>query len=293
MKLQHALILTLSPLAFMSSSLLAAPGTLSQFPLHVVNPVQPNIFFLIDDSGSMQWNIQNTSALISVKSYSIEPNKKDIKYVDPTPDDPHPAQTKEQRWHTWCSGANLLAYDANETYQPWAANIPGTTTPFPDASDLSAVRVHPLSLSGGELIEGPNIKNCLPAGGFADLSGAPVVQWTDSDGDGNYDPGECPTSYDDPRVRRADSLSPEEQINFANWFTYYRSREFTTKSALAQVLIPSSARMGMATINNLGNKGRKIEDMRIPANKNALLESFMSTILTGSTPLRTALDHAG
>jgi len=274
MKLQHALISILSPLAFISSPLLAAPGTLSQSPLHIASPVQPNIFFILDDSGSMQWNLQNTSARISVHSYRTTPND-------------------EATWHTWCSGANLLAYDAHETYRPWAANIPGTTTPFPDASDLTAVRVRPLPLSGGKLIQGPVIESWQPAGGFADISAAPVVQWIDSDKDGNYDPGECPTSYDDPRVRRADSLSLEEQINFANWFTYYRSREFTTKVALAQIILPSSARMGMAAINHLGNKGSRIEDMRIPANKNSLIESILSTGLTGKTPLRTALDHAG
>ena len=297
MKLQHALILILSPLAF-TSSLLAAPGTLSQSPLHVVNPVQPNIFFILDDSGSMQWNLENTPAFISVKSYWPDPNldgpNAEGKNAEEQKADDHPpVQTKEQKWHTWCSGANLLAYDANETYRPWAANIPGTTTPFPDAPGITAVRVHPLSLSGGPVIIVAEIKNWLPAGGFADISKAPVVQWTDSNGDGNYDIGECPTSYDDPRVRRADSLSAEEQINFANWFMYHRSREFTTKAALAKIILPSSARMGMATINHLGNKGSRIEDMRIPANKNSLIESIMSTGLTGKTPLRKALDDAG
>jgi hypothetical protein len=41
------------------------------------------------------------------------------------------------------------------------------------------------------------------------------------------------------------------QQNFANWFSYYRSREFVAKAALSYVTHDNTtARIGYATINN-------------------------------------------
>ena len=37
----------------------AAPGTLSDSPMFLTNPVEPNILFMVDDSGSMDWGIMS------------------------------------------------------------------------------------------------------------------------------------------------------------------------------------------------------------------------------------------
>ena len=36
---------------------LAAPGAISDVPLFLTSPVEPNILFLVDDSGSMDWGL--------------------------------------------------------------------------------------------------------------------------------------------------------------------------------------------------------------------------------------------
>ena len=277
MKFQHALISTLYSLVFMSSPLLAAPGTLSQTPLDIASPVQPNIFFMLDDSGSMNEALQSPRANISSFRFETIP-----KYTE--------------TWHTWCPGANLFAYNPDITYRPWAANIPGTNTPFPNATNLKEVRVDPEFQSGGYINKTDGAEDSaiyFYDRGAADLSAAPVVQWTDSNGDGGYNDGECPTSYADPRVRRADSLSPEEQVNFANWFSYYRLRISATKAAVTQVISTSSARIGMETLHHNNDVGLPIKDMRTQDNKNELLQHVLSMQSFGLTPLRKSLDNVG
>ena len=182
----------------------AAPGTLSNIPLFVAAQVPPNIFFMLDDSGSMHWSMPTdgvgSSAIIELNEY------------DTIPDD-------NKEWRQWCPGANLMAYDPTITYKPWAANKPGTSTPFPDMTDITNVWVNPL-VSGSSIRFQSGENNVVEGHNNAiiNLSAAPVVTWTDTNLNGTYDPGECPggdatTGYTDPRVQRADSLPTTDTNN--------------------------------------------------------------------------------
>lgn len=279
-----AAALTICLLSVSQESAYAAPGSLGQTPLFIATPTQPNIFFMLDDSGSMHWSMPtdgvSSEALIWLDHY------------DTMPDD-------DQEWRVWCLGANFMAYDPTITYTPWAANKPGTSTPFPNQTDLKNVWVNPLA--SGTTIDFKIGENNGVRGGdneIIDLSAAPVVQWTDTDNDGLYDAGECPggdatTGYLDARVRRADALSATEQINFANWFSYYRIREHATKAAVTQVISTSSARMGMSTLHNNSGVGVEIKDMGVTTNKEALLEDVVQFNSSGGTPLRDSLNQVG
>ena len=89
--------------------------------------------------------------------------------------------------------------------------------------------------------------------------------WSD-DGDGVYESGECPDDFDaidtsdggtisEAECEAAagcvsvDDLSAAQQTNYANWYTYYRERIFVTKKALSELIVRSTERMGLATIN--------------------------------------------
>jgi len=237
-----AAIFTLCLFSMAQAPVQAAPGNLGQIPLFVAAPTQPNIFFMLDDSGSMHWSMPSdgvsSTALINMTYYYTSPRN-----------------TKE--WNEWCLGANLMAYNPNIQYKPWSGNIPGTTNPFPNQTDISSnltkVWVDPSTAGGGVTYTDNYVFGS--DSGTKDISGAPVVQWTDTNGDGQYNTGECPTSFSDSRVQTAGSLSPSQQTNFANWFSYYRIREHATKAAVTRVVSNSSARMGMATLwhnNNVG-----------------------------------------
>tara|TARA_R110001583_G_scaffold173287_1_gene327192 strand:- start:36002 stop:39343 length:3342 start_codon:yes stop_codon:yes gene_type:complete len=262
--------------AIFSAPLHAAPGSLSQVPLFIASPTQPNIFFMLDDSGSMDWNMPadglSGSNLISMTQYDTTPNNND-------------------EWRTWCAGANLLAYNSSVTYIPWAANIPGTNTPFPDQTDITRVQSNPLYTGSGYNSDtSVTINNDYNY--RYNLSEAPVVQWTDSNSNGTYDNGECPTSFG-THAKKASSLSQAERTNFANWFSYYRSRERTAKSAVTQVISTSSARMGMATLHHNNGVGKAITNMAIPANKQTLLSDIVNITSSGGTPLRNGLNWVG
>ncbi len=279
-----AAIFTAALLSMSQQPAYAAPGSLSNLPLFVAPQPAPNIFFMLDDSGSMHWSMPTdgvgSSALIDLNEY------------DTMPDD-------NKEWRQWCPGANLMAYNPSITYRPWAANKPSTSTPFPDMTVLTAVWVNPLV--SGSTIGYKGGENNVVYGGdneIIDLSAAPVVTWTDLDSDGQYDAGECPggdatTGYLDPRVQRADSLTPAQQINFANWFSYYRIREHATKAAVTRVAATTSARMGMATLHNNNGVGRPVLDMTVPANRTAFLDDVVNFNSSGGTPLRTSLDNVG
>lgn len=262
--------------AIFSVPLYAAPGSISQVPLFVASPTQPNIFFMLDDSGSMDWNMPADGT-------------EDSSFIIKAEYDPEPDNKKE--WLTWCAGANLLAYNPSVTYKPWASNIPGTTTPFPDQTLITNVRSDPLTSSG--FISSKTAPIANNSDKRYDLSEAPIVQWTDYNNNGSYDNGECPTEYSDSRVKRAKNASIEEQTNFANWFSYYRSRERTAKAAVTQVISTSSARMGMATLHSNKNVGKAITDMSVPANKQSLLTDIVRMNSNGGTPLRIGLDRVG
>jgi Tfp pilus tip-associated adhesin PilY1 len=87
----------------------------------------------------------------------------------------------------------------------------------------------------------------------------------------------------------------QELQNFANWFSYYRSREYVTKSGIGSVVarvqdirvgydtISATTSIAIAPMNDLPNEG----------NKKALLDNIYKVSSFGGTPLRQALGRAG
>ncbi|MCK5830697.1 MAG: hypothetical protein KAH20_10385 [Methylococcales bacterium] len=257
------------------------PGTLAQTPLFASASVQPNIFFMLDDSGSM-------FSTITVPN-SINQRWAAFYYWNT------PVLGFEEHWRTWCLGSNLLAYNSSVNYLPWAANMPGTTTPYPDQI-LTSTWAEPTTKGVGFVDINPGLTTNFDTG-TVDLSNAPIIEWVDDNNDGVVNELDCPTS-DNLRVTRARSLSAAEKTNFANWFTYYRDRDRTATAAVLQVVSESSDRIGMATLFNNsmeagGSVGKPIEDMTIESKKNALLADIANTRPGGFTPLRSRLNWVG
>jgi len=118
----------------------------------------------------------------------------------------------------------------------------------------------------------------------------------------------CPTSFTRPGTRTdcgGDGLATssivcsagQELQNFANWYSYYRRRELTSKGAIANVLEEeSSVRVGMATINNFSNTRIPVTSLNISAfngNKKTLYDRIFLTQSSGRTPLRQGLESTG
>ncbi len=88
----------------------------------------------------------------------------------------------------------------------------------------------------------------------------------------------------------------QELQNFANWFSYYRAREYTAKAALGRAIAQTTnLRMGYAVLND-SNDREEIESLNSSfrtGHKAELLEQLYATTSNGGTPLRRALSRAG
>jgi type IV pilus assembly protein PilY1 len=87
----------------------------------------------------------------------------------------------------------------------------------------------------------------------------------------------------------------EEVQNFANWYSYYRSRMLMmkTSSGLVFSALDDRYRVGFLTINASSSARYLKIDKFEPTHKNAWFTKFYSMTPSGSTPLRQALSRAG
>lgn len=266
----------------------AAPGVISQAPLFVRTAVQPNILFVVDDSGSMDWEVLKTNG--GLIAHPGAPNSGNL--------DMSPNDFDEDREH--CAGYNAMAYNPAVTYLPWTGED-NLGNPYQDQSITSA-RIDPFNPGAGTV-------NLLSVDG----TGLPTVYgvWTD-DGDGVYEAGECPVGTNNGGGYTSRSFAGAgwvlvsaagvNQTNYANWFSYYRKREYVAKRALSDIISSSSSRVGLATLHNNNSVGTPIadvDDISAPlnvaaqTNKSSLMDNLFSINSTGGTPLRQSLEDAG
>lgn len=242
--------------AYAASTTLALADT----PLFLQQNVEPNVMFLIDDSGSMAAEtlspyLDNGSAFDVIFNYSsqgITQKYAGYNYIY-SPD--------------W----NKLYYDPNITYQPWPStntrtfsNVAPTAAPV-DASNLSSPTVD------------------LTQNGVA-------VYYTLNAGK-------------DPNLSASYTLHTVTNMqNFANWYTYYRSRINMAKSGVANAINNlSGMRVGLTDIYNATASTLLVPVKSITndaqgnglTQKYTLLNTLYSLTPLYDTPLRTALDGIG
>ncbi len=268
----------------------AAPGTLANTPLFLSTSVEPNIYFLLDDSGSMEWENMTpggNSGLPDIggwtANYYILPTTNNgydtiyitawgactdsgrigcYPYVTPTEDSVAGA------WRARNARFNTLYYDPAITYTPWLG-VDSSGNPLYDNANPTAAPVDPNDPGGDtlDLTQTHSFFNYAPdLGGWYIESVFPARHyiWSDDNGDGVVDATDGHTlveitpatpSYDKAPTRSdcaAAVCSYAEEIqNFANWFTYHRKRSFVAKKAIGAVSNEnSSARMGLQLYND-------------------------------------------
>jgi len=257
---------------------MAAPGILGNQPLILETaPVQPNIYFLVDDSGSMDWeDILNNGtqypASAPVGNLDFSPNNALKKRL-------------------LCRGFNVMAYDPTVTYKPWAG-VDSAGNAYTDLT-LTTARDNPYSAT------------------TTDISSHVYVTWTDSDNDGQYDgPGSTDISSNSTVNDECDignpvavnTLSTANQTNYANWYSYYRKREYVVKRALSQIIKDSTGRVGLGSLHNhnsIRTPVRDVDDITIPvdttaqSNKSTILTNLFNIDSANGTPLRQSLKDVG
>ncbi|MCK4951761.1 MAG: hypothetical protein KAS48_08075, partial [Gammaproteobacteria bacterium] len=162
-------------LMFVSTAIHAAPGTLADSPLFLGTSVQPNVFIMIDDSGSMDWEVISSNEAQTIHGYSD-----DWEMFDFTPN------TDEERLQL-CHGYNVLAYNPGNTYTAWA----GKDEESADFADQVWPNARP----------NPHDDDVT-----VDLTNHYYMVWND-DGDSVYEDNECPyTAVDVDTVAKCQAL---------------------------------------------------------------------------------------
>jgi type IV pilus assembly protein PilY1 len=292
-------------LAFSAGDIQAGPGEISQLPLFLGTPVQPNIFFLLDNSGSMDWEVLMSAEAIEIHNAGYWDNAELLDF-DPG--------TNGRNNLEHCVGYNVLAYNPEATYTPWAGfDVNGNA--FGDQSVTNAM-VNPYTGATNNygchydgVVINNNGRTCNLLTDFNDnrvsgKKGAFYIPWKD-DGDGVYQDGECSRSATD-RVYIQDVS--DQWTNYANWFSYYRKREYVMKRAVSEIVANTTERMGFATINRNGNVStgqrvgtpvKDLDDLTVPinataaANKKTMLHNLLGVNSKRGTWLRTGLNNVG
>ena len=319
-----AATLLLATALFSPVGALSAPGTLADSPLFLSNSVEPNILLMLDDSSSMDWGLMTTedSGIMYVGCAYY--------YAQPAPDNDFfwVMATEEELdargieapysgvWRAWNKDYNRLYYDPSVTYTPWAGEDSNNNL-YTNAIPVAAL-YNPYSPSAGSrnlTVETTYTTTYCPgiSGTFTvnDFYPARYYTWIDSDADGVVDDTDihklveirAATVIYIGSLNRTDCAAApactysEEIQNFANWFSYYRKREYVAKAAYGQVIASArNSRMGMVTLHNNDSVNIAIASMNADPSSGAkaeLLDSLYTFRASGGTPLRSALDNGG
>ncbi|BCS97150.1 hypothetical protein DSLASN_27820 [Desulfoluna limicola] len=263
------------------------------------------IMFILDDSGSMDWSVmcaEDEGRFNGLADYT--------------------ANYSRPRWKSQYHGYNRIYYNPGTTYKPWAASKSRT---FSDATFTNALK-HPLGYycwalsheTSGNTI---SLTRTFDSYGGIDVtfghyyvvsttdsqpylvdlgikSSAPVYyKVTQSSGGAsdNYRSVKSLTKVIDSGVPSDVAITgtfTEARSNFANWFTYHRTREVATKAALGFALQDlSGVKVGIHTFNHSVTRPATL--ITTAADVEDFLDYVYQVDRDGPTPMRLALEDVG
>ncbi len=281
-------------------SAIAAPGNLATAPLFLSDIVEPNVFFTLDDSGSMDYEIvvEDPMAGFTVTNGLPEDDGGDrMGYYHPTQTELYNGRARvppshegtaawDKYWVLRNHNGNKIYYNPATDYTPWPGADANGDPMFDDAT-ATAAPDDPVNPDNTV-----NLEATLNFGG-EDVWLPTYYIWDDDDGDGII---EATDDYTKVEI----AAGSDEMDNFANWWVYYRSRMNTTKAAIGAVINNTDGtRMGLGLFNGpAGGTGTPqqtdLASMNDPDDKRTFLEAFygVKTPARG-TPGREAMEETG
>ena len=301
-----------------------AQAAIADVPLYLTSPVEPNIMFVIDDSGSMHFELMPDGLIL-----------KDARYVFPRASEVYGTSDYTNRAPTVDNNApynalsrspqvNTLYYNPSITYTPW---IKHDNTLYPNAVPASAYHNPEKTSAGYRNLTADNTHNiswtsCTSAtacsNSTANKTFWPATYFWHNGGDiwiwGNYTKVEIKSttaSYSgDGRENRSDctggTCTYEQEIqNFANWYTYYRSRILAARAGIGRAFAQQGedVRVGFGAINytttgidgvSTGTVVRGVRKFTAGTNRqNFFSDLYTRNIPASGTPLRRALNRVG
>lgn len=322
-RLAHLLVLALG----VSAMSLASAADIPDTPLQANISTDPNVTMILDDSGSMHFEIMPDDYTMG-DSYYIFPRANGVygggdydNYVPTVDNNAFNALTRSPQ-------VNTVYYNPAVTYTPWAQQDgtlynnasptcalhnpmrPGTNAAYcrnltTNNSNYNSNYWVTCNSSGSCTYTNSN-KSYWPATYFWHNGGS-IWTW------GNYTRQEIRptiTSYSGHgRAARTDCANgvctyDQEIRNFANWYTYYRSRILTARAGIGKAFSAQGTglRVGFGAINRSSNtvdgftRSTIINGVRqfSGTNRNNFFTTLYGhTIPNAGTPLRRALDDIG
>lgn len=308
-------------LALACLSTLSQAATIPDVPLHTMTTAEPNIMMVLDDSGSMHWEItpDSYSYFVYPRPDNVYSNSNYTAYVA-TVDDGYAYNAFARSPQT-----NPQYYNPAVTYLPWSTQ---DGTRWAQATPSAAYHNPAKTSVGTRDLTNTNTETarweyCTSGTntGCTSPSASSRTYWPATyfwhNGSGlwdfaNYTKIEIKTgnSYSGHgREARTDCSAgvctyAQEIQNFANWYTYYRSRILTARAGIGRAFSAQGTRIrvGFGAINKAsatidGKDTRTIvRGVRLFSStdrSNFFTDLYEHPIPTSNTPLRRALDDVG
>ena len=310
-----------------------AQVNISKVPLFLTSSAEPNIMFTLDDSGSMHWEVTPDEAM-GASTYMF-PRAAGVygggDYANQVSSarfnaalDNEATTARAQRSPAF----NRSYYNPAITYQPWA-NPDGTRMP---AANPAAARNHPIRNVGTRNLTSMLTESAVWVYQTAASGGSAFCALGTCTGNLTYYPATYFTFNGGPvwnrnsyvevqiisttanytgegRINRTDCVAgtctyAQEIQNFANWYTFYRSRMLSSQGAIGTAFSRQSERMrvgfsainkGIESIDGV-NTAAVIRGVRpfSGTDRTAFFDRLYGGVWEpNGTPLRSALDSVG
>jgi type IV pilus assembly protein PilY1 len=298
--------------------------TISDIPLETLaDPAPPLIVFVLDDSGSMDWDIMTSEKDGTYKGSSgglfyYVFDAFDNKYVNVQ----EKSSEKDRCYYqTQWYEINRIYYNPAMTYEPWPKwhELPETPTPtwaeVPNANPKFP-RINPMldieiDLNGTYVkFDSVYIKRSHYYLFSRETSKLYLININIANSSIDYYQAKTLSDHrikalyktNDPPTDVLSTRTFEEELqNFANWFSFYRKRMLTAKAAIGSAVASlEGIKVGLLTINN--NKSARTSVLPIKCKNDAgslddQTDKFLSILYKsdpyGGTPLRKGLENAG
>ncbi len=274
--------------ALLTSTVAHAAVDIAQTPLETGSTVDPNILFLIDDSGSMQQGMmpENLEDNASISSNCSEKDYAGMKVC---------LYNTSGRAFLASSHLNKMYYNPAVTYNaPTKAD--GTT--YGNAS-FTAAKVDGYATSSTTVNLSKDYRAVMAAAASGTSTGAKADFAITPDGNlapafyYTYNTGCSNSVYSDScYTQRALSTTAEKQ-NFANWYSYYRTRILAAKAGISAAFHQqgTAMRVGYGGINKMSSLAGVSSFSG--SSRTAFFNWLFAVQANGGTPLREALISAG
>ncbi len=274
--------------------------------------VKPNVMFILDDSGSMAWSYLGDD--VYSKGYVNKVGYRNsicnkayynpaVNYVLPVYADgsPYPEPAFTAAYYDGFRG-NSVQINLSTGFMAWRSNDSNPRTPSGYTQDCSSGNDSCDPGSGSD-----RISNSQSAAYYFVYKGNRAANLGDNSSNDHCKNGNSNYSSNWTRVVVSATSgvgNTDERQNFANWYSYYRTRMLAMKTAagLAFKSINDNYRIGYTTHSYTGTSATsasflKIDDFTYASDgtghKNKWYDKLYGAGTSGGTPLRTALSKVG